>query len=193
MSPDKFVFNRSSKSLTKEENLVLTKGLNFSVPFKKLNYCNFLIPFELLCGKLYNEPISETSGHDKDFVKTELKDIALTRYRTYSPPKSTLSDDELKIIKRLKADKTIVIVKPDKGNGVVILDRFDYESKMEELSQGTSKFTPLNDDPIKTTMKRETKIRAFLRKLKKANVISDEQFTIIASSRISTRYIIWNA
>ena len=51
---------------------------------------------------------------------------------------------------------------------------------MEELLRDSSKFVPLNDDPVKTTMKRETKVRTFLRKLKKSNVITDEQFKKLA-------------
>ena len=89
----------------KEEKSVLAKGLNFSIPPKKLNYCDFLIPFELLFRKLQHEPISERSGHNKDSIKTKLKDISLTGFRTYSPPKSAFSDEEYKILKKLKEDK----------------------------------------------------------------------------------------
>ena len=83
--------------------------------------------------------------------------------------------DNFKILKKLGDDKDIIDVKPDKGNGVAILDKVDYHNKMEELLRDTSKFAPLNDDPVKTTMKRKTKVRTFLRNLKKTNVISDEQ------------------
>ena len=46
---------------------------------------------------------------------------------------------------------------------------------MEDILQDTNKFKPLLDDPVKTTIKRENKIRTFLKELKKTNTITDEQ------------------
>ena len=43
-----------------------------------------------------------------------------------------------------------------------------------------SKFKPLNDDPIKTTFKRESTAIRFLRKLNKSKAISNELFSKIA-------------
>ena len=72
------------------------------------------------------------------------------------------------------------IIKPDKGNGVVIINKDDYWSKMESILSDTNKFKPLNDDPIKTTFKRESTVRRFLRKLNKSKVISNELFSKLA-------------
>ena len=54
-------------------------------------------------------------------------------------------------------------MKPDKGNGVVILDRNLYENAIEEIISGTSKFEKLKKDP---TLKCEDSLLRFLRKLK---------------------------
>ena len=75
----------------------------------------------------------------------------------------------------LEKNKDIVITKPDKGNGVVILDRKLYNNTIEEIISDTSKFEKLNEDP---TLKREASLQRFLRKLKqktflmKLNMIS---------------------
>ena len=106
----------------------------------------------MLYRKLINQPILSSSRHDKNSVKTKLKDIALTGYRTYTPPRSVFSDDEFKIIKALKEDNNIVIMKPDKGNGV---NKEDYKRKVETILDDNNKFTELHDDPVKLTMKRE--------------------------------------
>lgn len=37
-------------------------------------------------------------------------------------------------------------------------------------------FIPLADDPVKTTIKRESRVTTFLHNFKKANVIFNEQF-----------------
>ena len=56
-----------------------------------------------------------------------------------------------------------MITKPNKGNGVLILDRKLYNKAIEEIISDTSKFEKLNEDP---TLKREASLQRFLRKLK---------------------------
>ena len=45
---DKVIFNFSSHVLTDHEKSVLSKGLNFAIPPKDINYADYLLPFELL-------------------------------------------------------------------------------------------------------------------------------------------------
>ena len=68
------------------------------------------------------------------------------------------------------------MIKPDKGNGVVILNREDYNNKMSVIIDDPSKFKPLSTDQLKETLHRETKLRNFLKSLKKENVITDELY-----------------
>ena len=46
--PDKTIFSYSSYNLSKTEKSLLCKDLNFAVPPDKLEYSNYLLPFELL-------------------------------------------------------------------------------------------------------------------------------------------------
>ena len=55
------------------------------------------------------------------------------------------------------------MTKPDKGNGVVILDRKLYTNAIEEIISDTPKFEKLSEDP---TLKRDTSLQRFLHKLK---------------------------
>ena len=48
--------------------------------------------------------------------------------------------------------------KPNKENGVVILDRKIYNNAIEEIISDTSKFKKLNEDPI---LKYEASLRHF--------------------------------
>ena len=64
-------------------------------------------------------------------------------------------------------------MKPDKGNGVVILNKHDYNKKMDEILSDTSKFEPLKDDAIKLTLKRENQVKSLLKKLKADNCIDE--------------------
>ena len=67
--------------------------------------------------------------------------------------------------------KHIVITKPDKGNGVVILDQKLYDNAIQEIISDTSKFEKLNEDPI---FKREASLQRFLRKLKQTKKFFNE-------------------
>ena len=46
--PDKVIFNYSFHKLSNVEKNVLVKGLIFALPLVKLNYGDYLTPFELL-------------------------------------------------------------------------------------------------------------------------------------------------
>ena len=70
-------------------------------------------------------------------------DIALTGFKNYSRPNFLFSQDEIKCLKDLSNDSNIVIVNPDKGNGVVILDSSDYNRKMEDILSDTSLISTL--------------------------------------------------
>ena len=54
-------------------------------------------------------------------------------------------------------------MKPDKGNGVVVLDRKLYNNSIEEIISDTFKLANLNEYP---TLKREASLQRFSRKLK---------------------------
>ena len=56
-----------------------------------------------------------------------------------------------------------MITRPDKGNGVVILDRKLYNNAIEEIISDTFKFEKLSEDP---TLKCDDSLQGFLRKLK---------------------------
>ena len=67
------------------------------------------------------------------------------------------------VLRILRKNKGIVITKPDKGNGVVILGWKLYNNAIEKIISDTSKFEKLSEDP---TLKREASLQRFLRKLK---------------------------
>ena len=137
-----------------------------------------------------DEQISSSSGYYPTLVKTKLKDIALSGHCSYSRPDFLFSKDDLKTLDDLKKDKNIVIVKPDKGNGVVILDRGDYNRKMEDILRDTTKFERLHVDPVKLTLQRENQIKNLLASLKKSESITQATYKQLypTGSRIGILY-----
>ena len=69
---------------------------------------------------------------------------------------------KLDIIKNLR--KELVIVKTDKGNGMVLLDANDYYNGFEKSFQDKLKFIQILDD---STPSRLTSVQRYLRKLRK--------------------------
>ena len=68
------------------------------------------------------------------------------------------------ILKNLHKNSSIVILNPDKGNGVVVLNRADYVKGILHKINDTHLFKEHNNDP---TIIREGKLQRFPRDLKK--------------------------
>ena len=82
----------------------------------------------------------------------------------------------------MRADKSIVITRPDKGLGTVILDKLEYISKVEEILSDTTKFKRILEDPFKYITKLEDKLARLLRKFLKLKIITDETFKYLFPS-----------
>ena len=78
--------------------------------------------FELLYRDLVKLELSLTNeNHDR--LKSQLKNISYSYIYSYdfSKQKNILSKDEWKALADLRSDDSIIIMKPDKGNGIVIV------------------------------------------------------------------------
>ena len=84
-------------------------------------------------------------------------------------------------------------MKPGKGNGVVsvvILNKDDYNKKMDAILSDTSKFQLLNEDPVKVVLQRENQVKALLKKLKAASSLNEKKLRGTISYWLSYRYTI---
>ena len=72
--------------------------------------------------------MSKDLKHEKDVgeVKAKMSYLANNYVNTYKPLENTLPKH--KIMKKLRNNKDILITKPDKGNGVIIVNRAIYMS-----------------------------------------------------------------
>ena len=92
----------------------------------------------------------------KSQIKAHLSYLANSYFYNYKPSPRILR--QYRVLQNLRKNKDIVITKPDKGNGVIILDRKLYNNAIEEIISDTSKFEKLNEDP---TLKREASLQRF--------------------------------
>ena len=76
--PDKVIFNLPVHVLKTTEKSLLSKGRNFAIPTKNINFADYMLPFELL----YREVGSlEVSNLDKEFIKSRVRDSAFSPYK----------------------------------------------------------------------------------------------------------------
>ena len=59
-------------------------------------------------------------------------------------PPGKVSEKQICVLKSLRADRNIVIAKPDKGNAAVILNCSKYIDKMHEIFDYRTKFMSCN-------------------------------------------------
>ena len=119
---EKVIFNFSNVSFMEAEKSLLVKGLSFSLPPKKLSYSDYLVNFELFYRNIDNLKI--LSGDNLDYIKTKIKDLALTSFRNYNANiPQHLSNEEFEALKNLSANCNLIIQKVDKGNSVVSVEK----------------------------------------------------------------------
>ena len=108
---------------------------------------------------------------DDAHVRSTLSHIANSYFSSYKPSKSALKKHG--ILKKLKRNSDVVIVKSDKGNAVVILDKTSYKKCLLKILNDTSKFKVLSKDP---TFYRERQLQCRLLSIKKKGYFNDEQY-----------------
>lgn len=110
-------------------------------------------------------------------MKVELKRIAFSSFNRYNFLRElNLTLPEFQALKKLSANKDIVIHKSDKGNSVVIVDKKDYITKLQELVADPEKFEKVDvkDDKDYSFMtKQKEAVDEVLRNLLKKKSISE--------------------
>ena len=94
---------------------------------------------------------------DRPTLKSQLSRLVNSYVHNYKPSRSTLIKH--RILKKLRNDKEIIILRPDKGSGVVVLNRRYYEKSIKNLINDNIIFKELTEG---VTFKREFKLQRFL-------------------------------
>ena len=99
-----------------------------------------------------------------------MQSIAYKYFYSFNPLKtfSIISKKDISELRQLSRNQEIVVCKPDKGKGVVILDESTYIEKMMDIISDHSKFEVLSETIEKYTTKIENKVNNFLYKIKNA-------------------------
>ena len=93
---------------------------------KSVDILNVKCSFEMLYRDLFGLGHS-LSSEDKDRLKCQLKNVSYTYIYSYDydKQKRILNKEEWTALNDLRNDNSIIITRPDKGNGVVIINKLD--------------------------------------------------------------------
>ena len=155
---ERWVVNKSSKTLDTKTSDVLRKGLNFAVTPKSLPTEEIITSTEMACKNL-----------DRLTAASLRSEVARVVKRT-PPPKPNVTREELQALQDLQKDDSIMILPADKGRATVVLDKGDYNSKVETILKDDKTYTVLKKDPTNSFKTRLTNI---LKNMKKESDISN--------------------
>ena len=162
------ITNLTQYELSQKESDLLKEGLYFSIEPHKTRKSEIFTTFEKVHRSFLNNLKSEET---KSQIKAHLSYLANSYFYNYKSSPRILRQH--RVLRNLRKNKDIVVTKPDKGNGAVILDRKLYNNAIEEIISDSSRFERLNEGP---TLKREASLQRFLRKLKQKNFLNEIEY-----------------
>ena len=134
----KCVTNLSKQNLNQIQLEALSFGLTYKIPPPRLDRIKTAAEFEILFDQLIG--LQPSSQENENWFKAKLIDTCNQLCTSAIHSRSALSKDHIKALNELKKNTNLVILKPDKGSGAVIMDKEDYISKLNVILSDTSKF-----------------------------------------------------
>ena len=111
------VANLMQYELSQEETDLLKAGLYFSIPPDKIRKSEIFTTFE----KIHRSFINNLKSKEiKSQIKVHLSYLDNSYFYNFKPSPRILRQH--RVLRNLGKNKDIIITKPDKGNGVVMLD-----------------------------------------------------------------------
>ena len=166
-----WVVNASQQNLNCDEIALLRKGMNFAFTPKSVPIKEIITAVE--------QGIRDLPPDKRNDIRER---VSSTVKHAKCPKIRNISRQEEKVLKDLRTNKTILITKADKGNAVVVLNRVDYEKKIESMLSDETVYRHITDKRRNPTSKTELELQNRLLKLKKAGHLSDAEYKKIRPS-----------
>ena len=171
-NPNKTIWNFSSHTLSNEEHGALKFGLKHGLA-RSPSEEDILASAESLWYQIESKDLCKDGTYYQRQAKNHLRAMAFNLINVNE--QQVFKDKaKIKLIRDLK--EKIVLLSPDKGNGVVIMDIHDYKQSMQHLFADRTKFRILEEDP---TNKRFATLQDYIRKLKKRGEITEADYKMM--------------
>ena len=167
--------NLSNYNFSDTERKVLNKGLKFGIFPDKLNLTNIQTEFEGFYQQIRPNLLDNKHRLDlKSKLMTFYSKLKSLFFYGLNHQDITLSTEERDALQKVANNPTLIICKPDKGNGVVVMNKNDYINKMNKILSNKAQFQKVSvDDNIANL----SKFQRFLYNLKTKQFLK-KKFTI---------------
>ena len=177
--PNRYVHNFSNVTLDQTQLEVLSLGIKFCDSRSQDNRLDIETSFENVLPQ--TRGLQANSQIELEALKACLVNASYQFRRTNPTVNSLVTRRHREALKGLKNNKNLIMSKPDKGSGIVLLNREDYISKMNDILQDETKFQLLATNNH-TTQQTEKQLNIFLKKLKEEHWIDKQLFDEIKPS-----------
>jgi hypothetical protein len=184
------ITNLSKRILTDNEINILENGLNFVLPDNKFDEMTFISNIETFFVELLGHCTDKKDYEEKEVDEEITYNLTPIQLQFANKIRSVCNNfrfnaDKIinkhkhetiqfkKILRSLSNDKSIQITKPDKGKGIVIMDKDDYNNKMLELLNDRNTFEIVEVDE---TIIQEDRLIRKLKQLKNDGFITEKEY-----------------
>ena len=112
---------------------------------------------------------------DKDLIRAEVTNVLIN----CNDLKPNLSKEQNIAIRDLKKDRSVCILKADKGNCTVVMNSLDYDNKINALLSDSVTYTKIKNNPVK---KIERSMNSKLLKLNREEKLNDSLYFNLRST-----------
>ena len=182
-NPNNIICNLTSRTLSNDEYQVLRYGLNHGLATHQKE-TDILANAESIWDQINRNNVCKESNNHVERAKNSLR--AMTFSLIDLENKQVFKDKKkLDTIKNLR--KELVILKPDKGSGIVLLNANDHYNGVEKLFQDKLKFKQILED---STPSRLTSVQMYLKKLNKRGELTNDMYDKIQpkSAKLARAY-----
>ena len=168
-NPNDIVTNLTDYVLSPDELYVLKLGLNHSIAIRPKEP-HILAEIESLWEQISNkELLNNKNNFSISRVKTALRAFSYSLL-DLDDPQFSKDAKHIKIIKSLR--ESFAILKPDKGNGVVLMNTSDYNNSLSNIFKDGTKFKEVSKD---NSITRLNTLQSYLNTLEKRFEITSEE------------------
>jgi hypothetical protein len=167
-NPNEIITNLSGDTLALEQESVLRFGLKHGLATSP-NESDVIASAESIWDQLKSQNLLPDSFMKQQKIKASIK---ACNFLDFDDHQLNVDHKHIQILKDL--GQKYAILRPDKGSGVVILKKLDYQSCMTGLFADKTKFKKIKSDPTLTQL---TTLQNYLRTIYNRGEITSDTFS----------------
>ncbi|XP_046863199.1 uncharacterized protein LOC124456940 [Xenia sp. Carnegie-2017] len=171
-NPNNVILNLTNQNLSPEQIEVLKLGLRHGFATRP-NELEMLSVAEDIWDQIARLNQFKDGNYVRDKLKNSLRSFTYN-YLDLDLEQFHIDSKRIRILKKLNSD--YAILKPDKGNGVVLLNRSDYVNSLNSLFENPCKFKRISSD---LTSSRLSTLQSYLCTLLKRGEINETEHTFL--------------